>query len=90
MYKDSTLLQQDKINYARLRNTHLEYHGKEKKSKRRRKHETGEEATNDRSTMSCGKNSCEGRLHPDGSCEEDQNVASICIQRNKEVQGDGW
>ena len=65
------------------------YHGKERKSKRRQKHKTDEEATNNRSTTSCGKNSCEGRLHPVGSCEKDQNVASICIQRNKEVQGDG-
>ena len=31
--KDPILPQQDKVNYARLRNTHLEYHGKEKKRK---------------------------------------------------------
>ena len=41
MYKDSTLPQQDKVNnYARLRNTHLEHHGKEKKRKEKEGEDT--------------------------------------------------
>ena len=62
--------------------------GKKRKVKKDKEHEMGQEATNDRGTMNCVKNSCEERLHSVRSCEEDQNLASI--QPNKEVQGDGW